>query len=294
MYWEMSDNVSAMKRALKIARDEGASLCAFAELAVTGFHRRIVDWAKPDASEPAVNEVCRAAANLGIATAFGAPTYGVDGIRFNTHLFVGTDGSLIGKVSKIGLTAPEATFFASGTDRPTLHINGVKFSAVICREIEDEDQVLPQLKGSGVEVILWPGQMRPDPEKPPQDPPAHVVQAQDLARKISAYVVQTNWPNALNRPEESNREVDRLGNGVVNTAANQKTDGMTGRTCHCPVCSRAWDGYLRALRVFIQWSSDTARSRIPPLITSCQYTDTSRRISELVTTDSSARPRTAP
>ncbi|MFN8754055.1 MAG: carbon-nitrogen hydrolase family protein [Burkholderiales bacterium] len=203
MYWEMSDNVSAMKSALQIARDEGASLCAFAELAVTGFHRRIVDWAKPEVSEPAVNEVCMTAASLGIATAFGAPTYGVDGTRFNTHLFVGADGALIGKVSKIGLTAPEATFFTPGTDRPTFHINGVKFSAVICREIEDGDQVLPQLAGTGVDVILWPGQMRPDPEKPPQDPPAHVVQAQDLARRSSTYIVQTNWPNALNRPEES-------------------------------------------------------------------------------------------
>ena len=107
------------------------------------------------------------------------------------------------RTGKIGLTAPEATFFAPGTDRPTVHIDGVKFSAVICREIEDEAQVLPQLTGSGVDVILWPGQMRPDPDKPPQDPPAHVVQAQELARKTSAYVVQTNWPNALNRPEES-------------------------------------------------------------------------------------------
>ena len=203
MHWEMSANVSAMKRALKIARDEGASLCAFSELAVTGFHRRIVDWAKPEQSEPAVNEVCVAAASLGIAAAFGAPTYGVGGARFNTHLFVGTDGSLVGKVSKIGLTAPEATFFTPGTDRPVLPINGVTFSAVICREIEDEDHVLSQLLGRGVHVILWPGQMRPDPEKPPQDPPAHVVQAQDIARKVSAYVVQTNWPNALNRPEES-------------------------------------------------------------------------------------------
>ena len=35
------------------------------------------------------------------------------------------------------------------------------------------------------------------------DAPAHVVQAQALARSLSAYVVQTNWPNALNRTEES-------------------------------------------------------------------------------------------
>lgn len=203
MYWEMSDNVSAMKRALQVARDEGADLCAFAELAVTGFHRRIVDWAKPELSEPAVSEVCRSAASHGIAAAFGAPTYGGDGTRFNSHLFVGANGALIGKVSKIGLTPAEASFFAPGTDRPTLRINDVNVSAVICREIEDEEQVLTQLMGTGAEVILWPGQMRPDPEKPPEDPPAHVVRAQVLARRLSAYIVQTNWPNALNRPEES-------------------------------------------------------------------------------------------
>ncbi len=203
MHWEMSANVAAMKHALQVARDEGANLCAFSELAVTGFHRRIVEWARPEASEPAVNEVCMTAASLGIAAAFGAPTYGADGIRFNTHLFIGTDGLLVGKVNKIGLTAPEATFFAPGADRPTMRIAGLNFSAVICREIEDEAQVLPQLANSGVEIILWPGQMRPDPDKAPQDPPEHVVQAQGLARKTSAYIVQTNWPNALNRPEES-------------------------------------------------------------------------------------------
>lgn len=203
MHWEMGDNVTAMKRALQVARDDGAGFCAFAELAVTGFHRRIVEWARPEVSGPAVNEVCSAASSLGIAAAFGAPTYGMDSTRFNTHLFIDTDGTIVGRVSKRGLTAPEATFFAPGVDRPTMYINGVRFSAVICREIEDEAELIPQLAGSGVEVILWPGQMRPDPDKPPQDPPAHVVQTQDLARKTSAYVVQTNWPNALNRPEES-------------------------------------------------------------------------------------------
>ena len=203
MYWEMSDNVSVMKRALQIARGDGASLCAFSELAVTGFHRRIVDWAKPEVSEPAVNEVRNQAASLGIAVTFGGPTYSIGGTRFNTYFFVDADGSLVGQVSKIGLTTSEATFFTPGTDRPVIHINGVKFSAVICREIEDTNQVLPQLMGEGVEIILWPSLMRPDPEKPVQDPPAHVVQAQDLARRVAAYVVQSNWPNALNRPDES-------------------------------------------------------------------------------------------
>lgn len=203
MHWDLRDNVLAMKQALRVARDDGAALCAFAELAVTGFHRRIVEWARPEVSAPAVDELCATAAALGIAAAFGAPTYGADGTRFNSHLFVGAGGRLLGTVSKIGLTAPEATFFAPGRSRPTIHLAGMACTAVICREIEDADQVLPQVRHTGVELIFWPGQMRPDPARPPQDPPAHVAQAQRLARAAEAYVVQTNWPNALNRPEES-------------------------------------------------------------------------------------------
>ncbi|MBI5720314.1 MAG: carbon-nitrogen hydrolase family protein [Burkholderiales bacterium] len=170
MHWELATNVQAMKQAMQLARAQGAGLCAFAELALTGFHRRIVEWAKPELVGPAVAEVQAAAASL-------------------------------------GLTAPEATFFEPGVGRPVLRVSlspgALACTAVICREVEDHDAVVAQLASSGVELILWPGQMRPDPAKPAQDPPAHVVQAQALARATGAWVVQTNWPNALNRPEES-------------------------------------------------------------------------------------------
>jgi len=203
MHWEMSENVRAMKQALQVAHSDGAACCAFSELAVTGFHRRIVEFARPDVSDPAVDEVRAAAAALGIAAAFGAPTYGGDGVRFNSHLFVDSDGAVVGTVTKIGLTEAEATFFTRGIARSTTSVVGIKCSAVICREIEDAAQVLRDLRSSGVQVIFWPGQMRPDPAEPVQEPPKHVLQAQELARQAAAYVVQTNWPNALNRPEES-------------------------------------------------------------------------------------------
>jgi hypothetical protein len=78
-------------------------------------------------------------------------------------------------------------------------VAGIKCSAVICREVEDASQVLHDLQSSGVQVICRPGQMRPDPAEPVQEPPKHVTQAQQLARQVTVYVVQTNWPNALNR-----------------------------------------------------------------------------------------------
>jgi predicted amidohydrolase len=203
MHWEMADNLAAMQHALRRASDAGAALCAFSELAVTGFHRRIVDWARPELSGPAVDTLRATARALGIATVFGAPTYTPTGGRLNSHLFVDADGTLAGTVSKMGLTAPEATFFEPGADRPVVTLAGRRCTAVICREIEDAAQIVPALAGQGAELIFWPGQMRPDPDLPPQDPPRHVVQAQDLARACGAWVLQSNWPNALNRPEET-------------------------------------------------------------------------------------------
>ena len=203
MHWELADNVKTMTHTLQTARNEGATICACSELAVTGFHRRIAEWARPERAVPAVDEVRAQAARLGIAAVFGAPTFSDQGTRFNSHLFVDAGGALVGCISKAGLTAPEATFFAPGTGRPVLHLAGLACSAVICREIEDAAVVVPQLQGTGVQLVFWPGQMRPDPAKPAQDPPEHVAQAQALARELAAHVVQTNWPNALNRPEES-------------------------------------------------------------------------------------------
>ena len=58
-----------------------------------------------------------------------------------------------------------------------------------------------------------PGALRQDPDKPRTDPPEYVHKIQRLALSSKAYVVQTNWPNALNRPEES---VDGGGSTVAN------------------------------------------------------------------------------
>ncbi len=203
MHWDMADNLREMQRALAVARDEGAVLCAFSELAITGFHRRVLEWAEPALLGPALQALCDTAARLGIAAAFGAPTQADDGARLNSHLFIDAHGQVVGCVSKIGLTAPEATVFRPGVARPVLALAGLRCSAVICREIEDAAAIVPQLQGTGVELLLWPGQMRPDPALPPQEPPVHVQQAQALARATGAYIVQSNWPNALNRPEES-------------------------------------------------------------------------------------------
>lgn len=203
MHWELADNLREIKRAMHVAHSDGASLCTFSELALTGFHRRIGEWAKPELVQPSIDELCDLAARLGLAIALGAPTFAEGGERRNSHVLIDETGSIAATVSKIGLTEPEATFFEPGRDRPVVSLAGTACTAIICREVEDHDSVVSQLAGTGVRLILWPGQMRPDPAKPVQEPPAYVVRAQALAKAVNAYIVQTNWPNALNRPEES-------------------------------------------------------------------------------------------
>lgn len=188
--------------AMRLAKREGAEACVFPELALPGFHRDIASLAKPHLIEPAVESLQAECASLSIAIAFGAPTFDEAGLR-NSYLFFSSSGERAGQVHKNGLTAPEATFFARGSVRPITAFCGMRTSAVICREIEDVDQVCDQLQDQDARLLLWPGQMRPDPDKPASDPPEHVVQAQALAARIGAYVVQANWPNALNRPSES-------------------------------------------------------------------------------------------
>lgn len=203
MHWTIEGNMAAMLGALELAHRHGAAICAYSELAVTGFHRQIVALAEPALIAPQIRRLRAACARHAMAMAVGAPTFGAGGERLNSHLFIDERGALVGVVSKIGLTAPEATFFKAGQGRAVSRLQGLRCSAVICREIEDRKLIEAQLPPGSVDLVFWPGQMRPDPDLPVTDPPAHVVQAQQRARSSGAHFVQTNWPNALNRPEES-------------------------------------------------------------------------------------------
>ncbi len=203
MHWTIEANMAEMLSAIEFAHGQGATLCAFAELAITGFHRQIVALAKPELIAPEVARLQALCAKLHVAVAVGAPTFAGAEERYNSHLFINERGELAGEVAKIGLTAPEASFFRPGAHRPVATLQGQRCTAIICREIEDHAAVREQLPRGSVDIVLWPGQMRPDPDKPVADPPAHVQDAQRLAADLNAYVVQTNWPNALNRPEES-------------------------------------------------------------------------------------------
>ncbi|MEO5844149.1 MAG: carbon-nitrogen hydrolase family protein [Caldimonas sp.] len=203
MRWSTAENVAAILRAMEFASARGARLCAFSELAVTGYHRRIGREATPELVLPAVRELQAHCAKLSLGIAVGAPTFGTGTEKYNSHLLIDEHGETRAIVSKRGLTEAEATFFQRGSSRPTARLQGLSCSAVICREVADLALVTHELAPGTVDVIFVPGALRQDPDKPRTDPPEYVRDIQRLAAAARSYVVQTNWPNALNRPEES-------------------------------------------------------------------------------------------
>lgn len=203
MHWTLEENLRLIRWAIALANAEGAAICAFSELAVTGIHRRIGELAKAELVDPAVEEVRRLCARLKMGAALGAPTFDSAGFRYITHYLIDEEGRITAAVSKRGLTDPEATYFARGSGRPVGLVQGLRCTAVICREVCDFDQVTEEIPRDAVDLIFVPGALRQDPDKPPTDPPPYVEDMRALALATGACMVQTNWPNALNRPEES-------------------------------------------------------------------------------------------
>jgi predicted amidohydrolase len=233
MHWSIEAKMASIAGALELASRRGASICSFPELALTGFHREIVALAHPQLVGPAVRRLQALCAQWKIAAAVGAPTFGDDGVRYNSHLLIDAAGQLASVTSKNGLTPAEASFFRAGAGRPVSVLSGLRCATIICREMEDDVHIQQQLAPRSVDLVFWPGQMRPDPALPITDPPAHVVRAQAMARALQAWVVQANWPNALNRPEES----EHTGHSAVISPAGELVFRLPQQACGVAVFS---------------------------------------------------------
>jgi predicted amidohydrolase len=229
MHWSGDRNAESIVGFLERAAAEGAEVCVFPELALPGFHRQIRELAKPDLLAAWLQSVQSACARHGIGTVLGAPTFGAQGQIFNSALFFDRSGSLCSTVEKMGLTAPEATFFVQGAGRPVVKLFGHRCSAVLCREVEDLEPVCAQFAGNHPTLLFWPGLMGPEEGTEHMEPPRHVRQAQDMARRLQSHIVQANWPNSLNYPEKSStagRSVVVSPNGNVELALPAAESGL--------------------------------------------------------------------
>jgi omega-amidase len=208
MAWTTPENVAHIVTALALAAGQGAGIAVFPELALTGFHRGIRGEAVPATIEAALQRVRAACRTHGIACALGAPTFAADGAILNSYLQIDAAGEIVSSVSKNGLTPAELTFFAAGTERPVMRFEGRTCTTVMCREIDDLDSIAVQLQADPVDLVFWPsmvgnppGTIHPTPEDTADL--GYFKRTAVLAQRLDAFVVQSNWPQALNTPEST-------------------------------------------------------------------------------------------
>jgi omega-amidase len=216
MQWTTAANLAVIETAMRIASSRGAAVCVFPELAVTGFHRQIRVEAVPGIVDPAIAHIRAISRALGMACALGAPSFAAaGGAVYNSQLHIDAHGELVGRVDKTGLTVAEATFFHGGRGRPVSMLCGRTTSAVMCREVEDLALVGHHLPPGAAELIFWPGLLGCAPEGDGVD----ILQlAKMLARQQKAWLLQSNWPKALNLPDDSSFQAELGGSKVISPA----------------------------------------------------------------------------
>jgi predicted amidohydrolase len=203
MRWTSEENTGAIVSAIHLASSHRVKMCVFPELGLTGFHRKIASQATPARMEAALSAVQAACAERSIAVAVGAPSFDASSRVFNSHIHINELGGVTAISPKNGLTPSEATFFAAGIKRPVSTMVGLKCASVLCREIEDLESLAGQLPKGRADIIFWPSLVGRPPTSPPDpDEIKYLPLAQALAVQSDAYIVQSNWPNSLNYPEE--------------------------------------------------------------------------------------------
>ena len=207
MEWTTERNVGHIVAALGLAAGQGAQLCLFPELALTGFHRQIREQAKVGIVEPALQQVRAACRDAGVASLLGLPTFAADGTVLNSYAFIDANGEPSTTVHKNGLTAAELTFFAAGSARPVMRFAGRACTTVMCREIEDVEAIAAQLADEPVQLVFWPSIVGhapgtiAEPQREVQDL-GYLQRAGEFARRLNAHLVQCNWPHTLNTPDQ--------------------------------------------------------------------------------------------
>lgn len=196
MHWTLADNLAAMRAALVDAAGQGAQLCLFGELALTGYHREIAREADLARVQQGLQQLQADCARLGITAAVGAPTWAEAGGKpFNSHLLIDAQGRPINQVDKDGLTLVETFFFQPGCGRPVARVGGLRCTSVLCREVEEAPLLNGQLVADPVDLVLWPSLAGMGAGSSYEG----LVQA--LARHSAAWWLQCNAPNAPNTPE---------------------------------------------------------------------------------------------
>jgi predicted amidohydrolase len=121
---EIGENLGRIKRYIYQAREQGADIVVFPELAVTGFLKEDISGAHQSELQSALDEIRSEADNRDIYVIVGMP-YFVDGYRRNCALVIGDDGSIKTRYAQISASRGDLFNAGSSTKAMWFELKGV-------------------------------------------------------------------------------------------------------------------------------------------------------------------------
>ncbi|AUV86612.1 carbon-nitrogen hydrolase family protein [Vibrio campbellii] len=194
MSWTVRENLKTIVSHVESMRALDALV--FPELSLSGFHRNIKQESEPQTIRHAIQALCKLAFDYKITLFIGAPL--TEGERiFNSYLCIDVNGDVVAQWNKVGLTESEAKFFSRGERRELLNLAQSSITSVMCREVDDIEWFLSEVQEQA-SLILWPSYIGQQSQE--QQTQGYYERASLIAKEAGAFVVQCNWPHALNDP----------------------------------------------------------------------------------------------
>ncbi|OUO90603.1 acyltransferase [Gordonibacter sp. An230] len=153
-------NVEKACRMIAEAAAQGADLVVLPELFSTGYQLDIVGPRMPELAEPVDGSTVRAlqdAARAGgcYVVAGLALTHMLAGVAYNSAVFIGRDGELMGVYDKQHLWALERFYFRAGADCPVFDTDFGRVGVMICYDM-GFPEVARMLALQGAELVVCP------------------------------------------------------------------------------------------------------------------------------------------
>ncbi|RXJ72135.1 hypothetical protein CS022_17875 [Veronia nyctiphanis] len=196
MAWTSEENTKVMCDVLN--QHSYLDIVLFPELSISGFHRNIREEIKADKISEAVRQIANACRASKIAAFVGSPTIN-NGLYYNSYLAFDEKGEVVAHWHKAGLTPSESEVFEPGRFSVVNKICGLACTALICREANDSSWFINECQPDLPDIVIWPcyvGNLSND-----SDDTGFNDGVSRIAKNLSAYLFQTNWPVSLNQPE---------------------------------------------------------------------------------------------
>ncbi|MUJ20610.1 carbon-nitrogen hydrolase family protein [Aliivibrio fischeri] len=233
MDWTVEGNTKTICNI--VTKNHDLDVLVFPELAITGFHRDIKNQAQQHLVENALNEIsiqCQLSHTL---VFIGYPLNENNKV-YNAYAAINEQGTLAIVWRKVGLTPSECTFFESGDKRSVLEHPLGTFSSYLCREASDVNWVIEQLSSQSLSYTLWPSYIGEAESSINAESTNYDAGSKKIAQSLSAMVIQCNWPNSLNNPNDNglggSKVISSHGDIIAQLPFDKNCTGVFDTTTH--------------------------------------------------------------